>query len=387
MARSVAGRRSGATRNFPQLAGRDASTERYHEIHRSLRAPHSPWSPVGGLALWPRRKSGFAAAFALAETGGRRRPRRGRRDQRTARAARRSRFRRAGDRSRTPRCSRSIFTADFKGNGREKMRAILTTKTGDAADRARAGRADVRKRAATPWSSCAPDVVDARARARRARSPSRPPRTRSGNKVAEAALPLSFGTAAAARPAARLRAGAPRAHRRRDPDRGARAHGKSAAQRRREVQRGRRRSCRPASTPRVSSTDTADILAALLALRAIGRADDDLALTIDPQLKIESMIDPLARAAAMRYYGITPETEWEYWKTELPSGEPTTRHYALYGIARFYPEVALEMLPEVGARNHDAASSSASPRSRRSPTRSAPEALPILRQLADELGR
>jgi hypothetical protein len=89
-----------------------------------------------------------------------------------------------------------------------------------------------------------------------------------------------------------------------------------------------------------------DIVTALTALREIGAPDASIAMTIDPQLKIESMIDPLSRAAAMRYYGITPETEWEYWKTELLSGDPSTRHYALYGIARFYPNVALEMLPK-----------------------------------------
>jgi len=47
----------------------------------------------------------------------------------------------------------------------------------------------------------------------------------------------------------------------------------------------------------------------------------------------------------MRYYGITQETEWDYWKHHLLEGEESTRHYALYGIARFYPDVALKMLP------------------------------------------
>lgn len=91
--------------------------------------------------------------------------------------------------------------------------------------------------------------------------------------------------------------------------------------------------------------ETSDIVSALIALREIGVPDGRLALTIDPQLKIEAMIDPLAHASAMRYYGITPKNEWEFWKRHLLQGEESTRHYALYGIARFYPEVALQMLP------------------------------------------
>lgn len=91
--------------------------------------------------------------------------------------------------------------------------------------------------------------------------------------------------------------------------------------------------------------EVGDIISALTVLKTIGFRDDQLALTIDPQLKIEAMIDPLSHATAMRYYGITQQTEWEYWKHHLLQGDPSTRHYALYGIARFYPDVALQMLP------------------------------------------
>lgn len=91
--------------------------------------------------------------------------------------------------------------------------------------------------------------------------------------------------------------------------------------------------------------ETADIIQALSALREIGVKDRDLAMTVDPQLKIEAMIEPLCRAAAMRYYGLPEELEWEFWRAELLNGDPSTRHYALYGIARYYPEIALEMLP------------------------------------------
>jgi len=91
--------------------------------------------------------------------------------------------------------------------------------------------------------------------------------------------------------------------------------------------------------------DTVDLVRALVVLRGMGLPDEQLAITIDPQTRIEAMIDPLAHALAMQYYGIAPQEEWAYWKRELLEGEPSTRHYALYGIARYYPEVALQMLP------------------------------------------
>jgi hypothetical protein len=92
--------------------------------------------------------------------------------------------------------------------------------------------------------------------------------------------------------------------------------------------------------------ETHDIITALAALRDMGVHDAAIAMTVDPQLRIEAMIEPLCRPVAMNYYGITPENEWNFWRDELLSGEPSTRHYALYGIARFYPEIAVEMLPK-----------------------------------------
>jgi hypothetical protein len=132
--------------------------------------------------------------------------------------------------------------------------------------------------------------------------------------------------------------------------------------------------------------DTNDIIHALLALRAIGVRDGDVAMNIDPQLKIESMIEPLTRPAAMRYYGITPATEWDYWKSELLSGDQTTRHYALYGIARFYPDVALEMLPKWARQTKTATVFRISAIQALADTQRT-EAVPILEKLADELGR
>ena len=92
--------------------------------------------------------------------------------------------------------------------------------------------------------------------------------------------------------------------------------------------------------------ETADLIGALSALRDSGVKMETVAMSFDPQLCIEAMIEPLSREAAKRYYGITEDREWDFWKHELLEGNPSTRHYALFGIARFYPEVALDMLPK-----------------------------------------
>ena len=90
---------------------------------------------------------------------------------------------------------------------------------------------------------------------------------------------------------------------------------------------------------------TQDIIAALIALKEIGLPRRGLLLAGEPQLKIEAMIDPLAHADAMRYYDISPDREWGYWREELLKGDMSTRHYALYGIGRYFPDTALQMLP------------------------------------------
>ena len=90
---------------------------------------------------------------------------------------------------------------------------------------------------------------------------------------------------------------------------------------------------------------TQDIIAALIALKEIGLPRRSLLLAGEPQLKIESMIDPLAHADAMRYYDIGGDKEWGYWRDELLKGDMSTRHYALYGIGRYFPDTALQMLP------------------------------------------
>lgn len=128
-----------------------------------------------------------------------------------------------------------------------------------------------------------------------------------------------------------------------------------------------------------------DIINALSILRDMRVPDQNVAMTIDPQLKIEAMIEPLSRAAAKKYYGISDDREWDYWKHELLAGDPSTRHYALYGIARFYPEIALEMLPKWSreAKTHPAYRLSAI---QALADTQRPEALTLLRALVDDLG-
>ena len=131
--------------------------------------------------------------------------------------------------------------------------------------------------------------------------------------------------------------------------------------------------------------ETGDILAALAALRDSGVKMENIAMTVDRQLRIEAMIEPLSREAAKRFYGITELREWDFWKHELLEGSPTTRHYALFGIARFYPDIALEMLPKWAreTQTHPVYRNAAV--QALADTQRA-EALPLLRQIAEEVG-
>ena len=101
---------------------------------------------------------------------------------------------------------------------------------------------------------------------------------------------------------------------------------------------------RPVTT--AFQVNTGEILAAFALLKDAGYARNNLVAAQDAQLKIEAMIDPLAHAAALRYYHLDSPAEWTFWRDELQRGDTSTRHYALYGIGRYYPEVALTMLPD-----------------------------------------
>ena len=131
--------------------------------------------------------------------------------------------------------------------------------------------------------------------------------------------------------------------------------------------------------------DTVDIIQALILLRQMGIPDDQLAITIDPQTKIEAMIDPMAHALAMRYYNIKPSEEWAYWKHELLQGDPSTRHYALHGIARYFPDVALPMLPQWAREQRTSQIFRLVAIQALAETQSA-DALPVLLQLEQDLG-
>jgi hypothetical protein len=274
------------------------------------------------------------------------------------------------------------LAADFKGNGREKMRAILTNKTG--------GTLVVRVPAGQMFEAGRNVVIVARAGEVEVKPGKvlevtiQTAATRSANKVVEVPYELSFGTLprldtllAYAQDRPELTAGAIQTAV------FALTENLPLSSVSKFTAAGGDLQSKFDTAP--FKTDTGDILAALLTLRAIGARESDLALTIDPQLKVEGMIEPATRNAAMRYYGITPENEWDYWKTELLSGEPTTRHYALYGIARFYPEVALEMLPKWARETKTQNVLRISAINALADTQR-PEALPILQRLTDELG-
>ncbi len=92
--------------------------------------------------------------------------------------------------------------------------------------------------------------------------------------------------------------------------------------------------------------DLHDILLALLLLKDVAGAPQPPRIATSSQLKLEALINPQTHDLAMRFYDIGPDAEWDFWRSELISGNPATRHYALYGIARYYPDVAFRMLPK-----------------------------------------
>ena len=141
---------------------------------------------------------------------------------------------------------------------------------------------------------------------------------------------------------------------------------------------------RPAG-PAVYRMGTAEILNAFALLRDAGYPRMNLMAAQEPQLKIEAMIDPLAHAAAVKYYHLNTEQEWTYWRDELQKGDASTRHYALYGIGRYYPDVALQMLPEWARASHLNPLMRASAIQALAETHR-PEAISVLQELVSEFG-
>ena len=276
---------------------------------------------------------------------------------------------------------RSIV-ASFRGNGREKMRGTLQN-TGSAALKIQAEAGQMLEAGSNAVVIIRPTSVEI-APGATAELPLQTVAARSTNEVSDAAYALSYNRAGRLAPLIDFA----HAH----PELSSAALQTAALALTENLPLSAVAKFTPASGELKSrfNTDafrveTGDIIAALSALRELGLPDSSITMTVDAQLRIEAMIEPLSRAAAMRYYGITAETEWDFWKNELLSGSPTTRHYALYGIARFYPEVALEMLPKW------ARETKTNPVYRLSAVQALadtqrPEAVPILRQLSEELG-
>ena len=131
--------------------------------------------------------------------------------------------------------------------------------------------------------------------------------------------------------------------------------------------------------------NTAEILAAFSLVKEAGYARMNLLAAQESQLKIEAMIDPLAHAAAVKYYNLSSEQEWTYWRDELQQGDVSTRHYALYGIGRYYPDVALQMLPDWARAGQLSPLMRASAVQAMAETHK-PEAISVLQGLVSEFG-
>ncbi len=97
--------------------------------------------------------------------------------------------------------------------------------------------------------------------------------------------------------------------------------------------------------PDTFKVETQDII---LALGILAKATPEkyFKLLDSAQLRLEALINPRSHDAAIVFYNINPDHQFDFWRTELAHGDPSTRHYALYGIARYYPDVAYEMLPK-----------------------------------------
>ncbi len=94
------------------------------------------------------------------------------------------------------------------------------------------------------------------------------------------------------------------------------------------------------------STDAPQLLAALALLKNAGVDIARYQVGASDQLRLETMVKPATRPMAQEVYGLKGEAEWDFWKSTLTEGDARLRHYALYGIGRFYPSIAVTMMPE-----------------------------------------
>lgn len=100
------------------------------------------------------------------------------------------------------------------------------------------------------------------------------------------------------------------------------------------------------NVPAKARVTAARLINALLLLESIGVDTQSLDIANNPQLQLESLVNRATNPNARRYYKLEDERKhWDYWSTLLTEGNPRLRHYALYGIARFFPDIALDMMP------------------------------------------
>jgi len=137
--------------------------------------------------------------------------------------------------------------------------------------------------------------------------------------------------------------------------------------------------------PIAFKVENSEIISALALLREAGVSDTNLSLATDQQVKVESLLDTQSHDLAMSYYGISSEMQWSFWKYQLLAGTPSLRHYALYGISRYYPDVALIMMPRWAKEKRlDSIYRISAIRSLALTLR--PDAIPVLKQLQQDLG-
>ena len=137
--------------------------------------------------------------------------------------------------------------------------------------------------------------------------------------------------------------------------------------------------------PIAFKVENSEIISALSLLRDAGVSDTNLSLATDQQVKVESLLDSQSHDLAMSYYGISSEMQWSFWKYQLLAGTPSLRHYALFGISRYYPDVALVMMPR-WAREKRLESIYRLSAIRSLALTLRPEAIPVLKQLQQDLG-
>lgn len=99
--------------------------------------------------------------------------------------------------------------------------------------------------------------------------------------------------------------------------------------------------------PASMRADVTGLLEALTLIREAGLPVDEVRLADNEQLKLEAMVRRETHARAKAFYGLEDRLrEWAYWKGVLLEGDVRLKHYALYGIGRYFPEVAVEMMPQ-----------------------------------------